>query len=142
MILASDAQYAKNNALVAGLLFPDWTLDDIDQQILKKIDDIAPYEPSDFYKRELLCILSLLDEVDVSLKVIIADGFVTIGSAKKNGLGMHLYNTIQQTTPIVGVAKKLFIGTPYKCQILRGKSNNPLYITSVGIPLCRGINGI
>lgn len=48
---------------------------------------------------------------------------------------MHLYNAIQQSTPVIGVAKKAFIGTPDQCRILRGKSNNLLYITSVGIPL-------
>ena len=135
LIFATDVQYAENNALAAGLFFPDWESDKIDQQILKTIDQIAPYEPGAFYKRELPCILSLLEDVDRSLEAIVIDGFVTLGDDKKDGLGMHLYNNIQQTIPIIGVAKKAFVGTPENCQIFRGKSNNPLYITSVGIPL-------
>jgi len=135
LIFATDVQYAENSALSAGLLFPHWKSDEIDRQILKTIDQIAPYEPGAFYKRELPCILSLLDEIVISLDAIVIDGFVKLGGDEKDGLGMHLYNTIQQSTPIIGVAKKAFIGTPENCQIFRGKSNNPLYITSVGVPL-------
>ncbi len=135
MIFATDVQYAESSALAAGLLFPHWKSDETNQYILKTINQIAPYEPGAFYKRELPCILSLLEDVDLNLDAIVIDGFVTLGNEEKDGLGMHLYNAIQQSTPIIGVAKKAFIGTPDLCQIFRGKSNNPLYITSVGIPL-------
>jgi len=121
--------------MAAGLLFPQWNSNQIDRTILKTIYNVAPYEPGNFYKRELPCIMSLLEEVEEELEAIVIDGFVKLGSEKKDGLGMHLYNAIGEKTPIIGVAKKAFIDTPEECKILRGSSNKPLYITSVGIPL-------
>jgi len=135
MILATDVQYAETTALAAGLLFTDWQSDIIENVILKNIDKIEPYQAGAFYKRELPCILALLEDIDIPLDAIVIDGYVTLGEEEKDGLGMHLYKTIGQSTPIIGVAKKAFIGTPESCQILRGKSQNPLYITSVGISL-------
>ena len=36
---------------------------------------------------------------------------------------------------IIGVAKNFFKDTPHNCEILRGKSQKPLFITSIGIDL-------
>ena len=135
MILATDVQYAETTALAAGLLFSDWKSDVVKNVVLKNINKIEPYQAGAFYKRELPCILALLDDVDIKLDAIIIDGYVTLGKEEKEGLGMHLYKAIRQSTPIIGVAKKSFIGTPENCQILRGKSKNPLYITAVGLSL-------
>ena len=135
MIVAIDVYYADPQAVVAGLLFPCWESDAIDRHIVKQMEQVAPYEPGAFYKRELPCILSLLSEIDQALEAIVIDGYVTLGAEGKDGLGMLLYNAIECCTPIVGVAKNKFLGTPAECKIWRGKSRNPLYITSVGIPL-------
>lgn len=128
-------QYAENNALAAGVLFPSWDSDEIERVILKEINEIAPYEPGNFYKRELPCILSLLESVDEDLEVIIVDGFVSLGSEEKEGLGMYLYNAINRTIPIIGVAKKAFLDTPKECEVFRGTSIKPLFVTSIGVPL-------
>lgn len=135
MILAVDVQYTLNAALAAGILFSDWKSDNTQQLLLKSIDKIAPYEPGSFYKRELPCILALLSEVNINLDVIIVDGYVMLGKDNTPGLGMHLYNSLNGAIPVIGVAKKEFIGTPNACQLQRGKSQKPLYITSVGIEL-------
>ena len=135
MIFAADVQYTDNSALAAGLLFSGWESDAADGKIIKRIDNIAPYEPGSFYKRELPCILALLEDVDKKPDAIVVDGFVKLGAEGRDGLGMHLYNAISRETPVIGVAKKEFTGTPPECQLLRGKSRKPLYITSVGISL-------
>ena len=59
-----------------------------------------------------------------------------------NGLGMYLYEALEKKYPIIGVAKAKFGNTPQKCEILRGESKKPLYITSVDIPLEEAKNAI
>ena len=136
MIFATDIQYSENNsATAAGVLFPQWGSDEVDKIVVKEVTNVAPYEPGSFYKRELPCILSLLEEIEQDIKIFVIDGYVTLGDDNKPGLGMHLFEHVGKSIPVIGVAKKKFIGTPLKCQILRGESKNPLYVTSTGIPL-------
>lgn len=117
-------QYAENTALAAGVVFPSWDSDEIERTLLKEIRKIEPYEPGNFYKRELPCILALLEDVEEELKAIIIDGFVSLGSNEKAGLGLHLYNAIDQSVPVIGVAKKAFIDTPKECEVYRGAAQN------------------
>lgn len=134
MKLAIDVHYTQT-ALAAGVLFADWISGEIERTVLTEIIQIAPYEPGSFYKRELPCILSLLKKVHEPLDVIIIDGYVQLGKAQKMGLGLHLYQALDEKIPIIGVAKKAFKDTPQACELLRGNSINPLYITSAGIEL-------
>lgn len=133
MKLAIDVQYHDDRAVVAGLLFQEWDSNEIVRTVVVEVDNIAPYEPGAFYKRELPCILALLKQVSDTLDVIIVDGFVTLGAAKEDGLGMHLYRALNGATPIIGVAKKAFDGTPKDDEIYRGDSRKPLYVSSVGV---------
>lgn len=135
MILAVDVQYEGDNAVVAGIIFKSWGSGSASRELVVELQDIAPYEPGAFYKRELPCILALLQQVSEPLECIVVDGFVTLGRASKPGLGMHLYNALDQQVPVIGVAKKSFKDTPDECALLRGKSEKPLYITCAGVEL-------
>ncbi|WP_020411213.1 endonuclease V [Microbulbifer variabilis] len=128
-------QYADNTALAAGVIFPRWDSDEIERILLRDIGEIVPYESGNFYKRELPCILALLEDIEEELEAIVIDGFVSLGSIEKAGLGMHLYNAIDKSVPILGVAKKSFVDTPKECEIYRGCSAKPLFVTSAGINL-------
>jgi len=135
MILVVDVQYSEDTAVVAGILFPDWESSDITRTLTKKVDNIAPYKPGKFYKRELPCILSLLEDINEPISTIIIDGYVVLGNEQTAGLGQYLFNALNERIPVIGVAKKFFENTPAECEILRGESEKPLYITSVGIDL-------
>jgi deoxyribonuclease V len=124
-----------NTATAAGILFSDWQSTEIEQIVIKQLDNIECYQPGSFYKRELPCILSLLDEVKQELEMIIIDGYITLGTSKKPGLGMHLYESLNKSTPVIGIAKNEFTDTPKECRLYRGNSKTPLYISSIGIPL-------
>ena len=63
MILAIDVAYTENAAQVAGIVFESWTSSSISNHYLITIKPIADYESGQFYKRELPCILKLLDLV-------------------------------------------------------------------------------
>ncbi len=135
MIFAADVQYADDTALAAGILFSGWESCRIEKTVLKAIENIAPYEPGSFYKRELPCILALLAEIGELPEAIVVDGYVSLGKTGRPGLGMHLYNSLDGTVPVIGVAKKEFADTPDECRLLRGESTRPLYVTSVGMEL-------
>ena len=138
--IAIDAYYNNGICHVVGGIFENWT----DEHVLKfiyadvKVD--SDYIPGEFYKREMPGILKLLEQVDLNeFDYIIVDGYVylknTDGSSK-DGLGMRLSRALGEKYPsskfqVVGIAKSLY-GEDKEayCRCFRGKSKNPLYITT------------
>ena len=137
MIIAIDVFYHSdsNTATVAGVLFNDFSDEASEQNLIIHIDQVEPYISGEFYKREMPCICKLLDQVQTPISTIVIDGYVSLGATQQAGLGMKLYQHLGSKTPIIGVAKNSFMGVPKACEILRGKSKKPLFITSVGIEL-------
>ncbi|MBX2864681.1 MAG: endonuclease V [Leptolyngbyaceae cyanobacterium MAG.088] len=145
MILATDVQYAdpaenvlgdgESAAIAAGVLFTHWQSEHSYRHLVRPIHTVAPYEPGAFYKRELPCLLTLLADINIELEAIIVDGYVSLGQHQKPGLGMHLYDALSQAVPVIGVAKNKFAHTPEFCEVLRGRSQKPLFVTAVGMPL-------
>jgi deoxyribonuclease V len=133
MILAVDVAYLKEAAVVCGVLFCNWT----DEKPLRDIVLSCPipdkYIPGRFFRRELPCIAALLKHVPEELDCIVIDGFVYLGRAREPGLGKHLRDLLEEKIAVVGVAKRPFKDTPKSCEVQRGKSCKPLYITSDGI---------
>jgi deoxyribonuclease V len=142
MIFAVDVDYREDNALAAGVLFENWEDCEPTRQLTLQIDQVADYEPGQFYKRELPCILSLLKQFEVRPKYIIVDGYVCLGVAKKAGLGQHLYNALDGEIAVIGVAKSRFQDTPDAAELYRGSSQRPLYVTAVGIDLIEAKSAI
>lgn len=134
LILALDVHYKREHAKTVGVLFqlPEERLLDIK---IAYNTNLEPYIPGQFYKRELPCILELLKQIDLSpIKVIIVDGHCYVSNDKKLGLGGHLYEALERKIPIIGVAKKGYHNTDLVTKpIYRGKSNNPLYLSCIGI---------
>ena len=62
MKLAVDAYYVGSKAKVVGVLFENFSNKKPLKIISKLVDDVAPYESGSFYKRELPCIVSLLQD--------------------------------------------------------------------------------
>jgi len=135
MILAVDVDYRENHkASVAGVLFSSWQDREPKEVVSTIVEEVAKYQSGQFYKRELPCILALLEKIDVELSCIVVDGYVFLGESKK-GLGAYLYEALDRKIPIIGVAKSPFRDISKESFIYRGESKKPLYITSVGIEL-------
>ena len=135
MIYVLDVQYNGNkNAMVACIGFENW--DDKESSYRKThfIENIEPYEPGAFYKRELPCLLEALKGLN-NIECVVVDGYVWLENPTHHGLGMYLYHALPTPTPIIGVAKAFFTGTPKECELLRGESSKPLYITSIDMKL-------
>lgn len=130
-ILAVDVDYreAEDKAVIAGVLFQDWSSEEC-AVINVVIDGVEPYEPGQFYKRELPCILELLKHVTVKLGCVIVDGYVYLGHDQHDGLGAKLYHEV--SIPVIGVAKTHYDGTPPEAFLTRNNTTKPLYVTAIG----------
>ncbi len=137
MILAFDTYYFEDKAKTVCLAFNDWTDSDPTNVYEEIISGIAEYEPGAFFKRELPCILSLLNKISmVNIKAIIIDGYVVLDNQRKLGLGGHLFKQIKSSIPVIGVAKSGFYGNEKNViELLRGESKKPLFITAAGMKL-------
>jgi len=135
MKVALDVQYISNTGFVAGVLFDHWQDPSPKQIIHHKEENIHEYIPGEFYKRELPCLLGLIHQLDLTIiDAIIIDGFVYLNDEGKSGLGMYLYNALNKTIPVIGVAKSGFFNNELNTvKVYRGQSQSPLYVTSVGI---------
>lgn len=140
MILVFDTYYFDNGkANTVCLAFENWG-DAVPVYEFSEIkEDVEEYIPGQFYKRELPCILSLLEKIKTQIKeisCIIIDGFVYLDDEMKPGLGKHLFDALNNEIPVIGVAKTNFATVEkYKLLLKRGNSDTPLYISSVGIDM-------
>ncbi len=135
MILAVDVHYRETAAQAAGVAFDEWTDAEPAVRFLTRTPIAADYRPGAFYRRELPCILALLNEHGLQPDTILIDGFVYLDGTSRPGLGWHLYDALDGKTAVIGVAKRPFRGIPDRHQVTRGGSHRPLYVTSAGIPL-------
>jgi deoxyribonuclease V len=133
MILAVDVDYRVCNAVAAGVLFQNWDDSIAISEFVVPIASFAEYEPGQFYKREMPCILELIKLLSDLPEFIIIDGYVYLDKNKKPGLGKHLYDALHGQTAIVGVAKSRYKYTPDDTAIYRSSSKRALYVTAVGI---------
>ncbi len=141
MLLATDVHYdeAGDRAAAAMLLFTTWSDTAATIERVRMHHGLAPYVPGAFYQRELPALLPLLLELARAhpLEAILIDGYVDLGAAP--GLGRHLAHALQQqglNAPIIGVAKSRFAGADSGAgavQLLRGTSQQPLFITAAGL---------
>ena len=133
MNLAIDVYYRDDTAIVAGITFSSWRVCKPNQELVIHVSKFGGYQPGQFYKRELPCMLELLKQIEPLPSCIVIDGYVYLGADKKPGLGKHLYDALNTQSAIIGVAKNRFGDTPIEAELIRGNSTRPLYITSVGI---------
>lgn len=135
MILAVDAHYSDSIAKIAGLSFSAWDSDIALSIHTSQTPISAEYKPGLFYKRELPCIVALLEEHRLNPEAIVIDGYVYLDGNAEAGLGKHLFDHLGGEVAVIGVAKSKFRQIPVTHEILRGRSAKPLYVTSEGLDL-------
>lgn len=146
MILAFDTYYFDDKAKTVCIAYESWQNEGNYKVYDEILENIAEYTPGEFYKRELPCILSLLEKIKPvigDIELIIVDSFVYLDDEGKLGLGGHLYNALDCKIPIIGVAKTNFATIEnQKKPVLRGDSVKPLFVTAIGIGLEESANFI
>ncbi len=135
MIAAFDSYYAGDVQKTVCIIFSNWESPRIEKVLtgLHKIEEA--YHSGEFYKRELPGILEIMDAPDfINVEIIIVDAFVWLDDEGTPGLGARLYEAINQTIPVIGVAKTNFATVHQnKRQVLRGKSRKPLFVSAIGL---------
>lgn len=132
MFAALDVHYNEpvRTALAAAVVFRQWEDAEPVAEYTASCLSVEPYVPGEFFQRELPCLLAVLEKVQEPLGLIIIDGYVSLGD--RPGLGMHLWEALHKSTPVIGVAKTRFHSAA-AVEITRGQSQAPLYVTAVGI---------
>lgn len=125
--------YREQQAQAAAVIFDRWTSAVAREELTVPIEDVAPYEPGYFFRRELPCLLAVLAALKQAPQCIIIDGYVWLSDENHPGLGAHLFDAMGRTTPIIGVAKTRFRSATSAVPITRGDSGSPLFITAAGI---------
>lgn len=135
MHICVDVYYTDQSAIASGVLFQNWDDPVPTAEVITATESAQPYEPGKFYKRELAPILHLIDQVTHDLDTIVIDGFVWLDDTQTPGLGAYLFDAMKKQVSIIGVAKNRFRHSSGAAEVFRGKSERPLFVTSVGVDL-------
>lgn len=96
--LILDVHYQEENgkiiAHVAGVHSTGIETNAISNEYSIVVNDVAPYQSGQFYKREMPCLLALIEQINDPYDVIIIDGYVYLDGTHKAGLGKYLYNNL------------------------------------------------
>jgi deoxyribonuclease V len=133
-IACFDVYYYESYAKACCIVFENEPIEKVISEYYEIIKPVNEYIPGEFYKRELPCLLKLYGSIKEDIDLIIVDSFVLLGDGKK-GLGGYLFEALDKKIPVIGVAKTFFKGCDDYIEVYRGKSNKPLYISSLGIDL-------
>ncbi len=134
MLACLDVDYRTDGSAVAACVaFDDWTSARASATYAVRIASVEEYQPGEFYRRELPCLLRVLESAAGPFEVILVDSYVTLDPSGKPGLGQRLYEALGRTTSVVGVAKTRFATASMAIPVLRGTSQNPLWVTAVGL---------
>lgn len=128
-----DPQDGSTQAVAACVVLSSWASDRAYDEHVCLIEDVAEYVPGQFYRRELPCVLAILDKVEEPIDLVIVDGYVHLDEAGSPGMGAYLHEALGGRVPVVGVAKNRFRTATTAVEILRGTSARPLYVSAAGI---------
>jgi deoxyribonuclease V len=132
MLACLDVTYRNDAACAAGVIFRDWAdANPLDEKVVH-VQNVEPYQPGQFYRRELPCLLAVLKQLP-PIDTAIIDGYVWLDGEPRPGLGAHLHKALNGNLSVVGVAKTKFHGANGVREVIRGSSKRPLFVTAVGI---------
>jgi deoxyribonuclease V len=133
MIACVDVDYREQGAVVACVVLQSWLASEAVAEYVHRVEDVAQYVPGAFYKRELPCVLAVLERVVERVHLVVVDGYVVLDEHGTLGLGGHLHAALGGAVGVVGVAKTPFRGNGAAIEVLRGDSARPLYVTALGV---------
>lgn len=126
-----DVQYNGSRGTAAMVCVEDWESSVADSKYVIHRDHCGEYEPGQFFRRELPCLLQVIKSSPNVPKVVVVDGYVWLDS-ERQGLGAKLFDALNGRSIVIGVAKTRFRNAP-AAEVLRGNSRNPLFVTAAGV---------
>lgn len=132
MIACLDVNYSDTVAYAAAVTFHNWSDANAAEEKIIHVHNVEPYKSGQFFRRELPCLIKILQTLP-PMKTVIIDGYVWLDGVSKLGLGAFLYQALNEQIAVVGVAKTKLHGADQAYKVLRGNSIRPLFVTAAGI---------
>ncbi len=130
---AVDVYYpAAGRARAALVLAGDRAFGRVAARATAFLPQALPYQPGQFYQRELPPLRAVLAGV-TGLELLIVDGYVDLSPDGRPGLGAHVHAELG--IPVIGVAKSRFAAATHAIAVTRGQATRPLYVTAAGLPV-------
>lgn len=127
-----DVDYRRTGACAAAVTFRDWSdAEAVDKKVVH-VSKVESYVPGEFFRRELPCLLQVLRTLP-PLQTVLIDGYVWLDDTPRPGLGAHLYEALDGRVEVIGIAKTKFRGAVRACEVIRGTSRRPLYVSAAGM---------
>lgn len=142
VLAALDACYRDPLAFAAGALFEEWASRAPVREWTVRVEGVAPYVPGQFYRREMPCLLRLLEALPDLPAVILVDAYAWLGGPRHPGLGARLHEALGGRAAVVGVAKTRYRGAGPAKVVRRGRSGSPLYVSAAGMDLDEAAEGV
>ena len=133
MLACADVAYDESAARVACVTFEQWGDTGASGEFILDLPDVLPYAPGQFYRRELPCLLSILQQLPARPEAIVVDGYVWLDENGRKGLGAHLFEALGESAAVIGVAKTRFLAATSASEVFRGSSQRPLYVSAAGM---------
>jgi deoxyribonuclease V len=133
-IACLDVAYSSMAAAAACVMIQSWDAKSANWIQVRRFDSSPErYEPGAFYKRELPLLMPIISEFEDAIEVIVIDGYVWLDTDSQPGLGGHLFSSLGGRIPVIGIAKTRYRNDTWSTPVLRGESQQPLFVTSAGI---------
>ena len=132
MFLAADVHYRRSGgARAAAVVAADAAFSEVLAERTTFLPDALPYQPGEFYLRELPPLRAVLDGLS-EMGLLVVDGYADLDPDGRPGLGARA--SAEFGIPVIGVAKSAFRTATHAVPVLRGTSARPLFVTAAGMP--------
>jgi deoxyribonuclease V len=129
---AVDVHYPRTGgAWAAAVLAADAAFAHVLAEHTAVVPQVRPYQPGEFYLRELPPLHAVLDDLS-GLGLLVIDGYVDLDPGGRPGLGAYAH--AEFGIPVIGVAKSRFRTATHAVPVVRGSSGRPLFVTAAGMP--------
>ena len=91
MIACVDVDYRDDHAVAACVLFRDWLDAEPAAEWTHRVAPVAPYQPGQFYRRELPCLLAVLAPRLGEVGTVVVDGYFWLRDEHSPGLGAQRF---------------------------------------------------
>ena len=75
-VLVLDVHYEAEKATAAGVLFCGWSVSHSTHEEIVQLDHVAEYQPGEFFRRELPCLMAVIQRFENAPELIVIDGYV------------------------------------------------------------------
>jgi deoxyribonuclease V len=129
---AVDVHYpVSGGARAAAVLAADVSFGRVVAEHVTTVPEVLPYQPGQFYLRELPPLRELLASIN-ALGLVVVDGYADLDPAGQPGLGAYVHAEFGM--PVIGIAKSPYRTASHAIPVVRGTSARPLLVTAVGLP--------